>query len=179
MSRRTIAGVAALALLAGGASAGGDGKKPAPGAKGDPPKKRSLSLGEAASFGTATGSTLRVNLVGKDWALVLEFDIKDFPYHDGDLPLKASLKPRKATYYTGPDVGSYVKPPAGVPQMPIPTDGKYAAVAVKNLTVDLVAKERLREPDAHVFVKLSEFTVGDEQFAGLAEFRLFLRGPYP
>lgn len=141
--------------------------------------KKELAPDKEASFGTPTGSTFRVNLVGENWALVAEFDIKDFPYHDGRLPLSAKLKPKKATYHTGPDVGSFVKPPGGPPRMPIPTDGKFAAVEVKELTVELVAKERLREPDAYVLVKLSGFKVEDQAFAGLAEFRLPLRGPYP
>jgi hypothetical protein len=141
------------------------------------PKK--LGPDKDASFGTPTGSTFRVNLVGKDWALVAEFDIKDLPYHDGKLPLTAKLKPVKAMFHTGPDVGSFVKPPGGPPRKPIPTDGKFAAVAVKDLTVELVAKERLREPAAYVLVTLSGFKVEDEEFAGLAEFELSLRGPYP
>jgi hypothetical protein len=171
----TIASLLVLTILAG------RDFTPRSAAADDPPAKKALALHKDASFGTPTGSAFYVKLVGKDkdWALIAEFDIKDFPYHDGKLPLKATLKPAKATYYTGPDVGSFVQPAAGVPHAPLPTDGKFVAVAIKELTVELVAKERLREPDAHVLVKLSGFKAGDEEFAGMAEIRLPLRGPYP
>ncbi len=144
-----------------------------------PAKKQSLEPDLKRSFATPTGSVFRVSLVGKDWALVAEFEAEDFPLADAKLPLERSIKPAKATFYAGPSVGDYVKPPAGPPARPIPTTGKYSATPIKDLSADLVAKERQREPDGHVFVKLSAFKIGDKEFAATSEIKLPLRGPNP
>lgn len=174
MTSRWRSAVAILGLIA--ATANG----PVPLHAGDDaPAKRPLDPDPKRSFGTPTGTQFTVSLVGKDWALVAVFDQKDFPYNHGELPVVAEVKPITATYYTGPDVGEYVKPPTGPPSPPIPTTGRYSAVPVEGLIATLVAKERSREPDAHVLLRLSPFKAGDTKYAGLGEFRLVLRGPYP
>jgi hypothetical protein len=130
------------------------------------------------SFATPT-STFRICLVGKDWALVAEFSPDDFPYRQGPMPLTRTVRPVRATLHTGPDVGRYIHPPAGPPAKPIPSTEEYAAMPVEGLLATLAVKERLREPDAHVLVKLSGFMAKSKVFGGTSEVRLPLRGPYP
>lgn len=126
------------------------------------------------SFATLAGDTeFTVCVMGTDWAL------RAYLPRDAERVPRGCFTPRACTFYRGPNIGRFLRPPSGPPAPPVPDDGRYIIQAVSGLTVTVLGGQNEPEPEGYLDVKFSKCTVGNEVFSAIGPVRLTLKGPYP
>ena len=129
------------------------------------------------SFVTIVGTGFLVGLLGDGWALQAYVPCPLSAKDGGPVPGKV-LAPRDCIFARGPDLEKNVRPPQGVPTLPVSMRTDCQTREVKDLKITVLRVEG-RGEGGFVELELSGFTAGGEKFPGIPLIRLPNRGPYP
>jgi hypothetical protein len=123
------------------------------------------------------GTGFLVGLLGDGWALQAYVPCPLSAKDGGPVPGKV-LAPRDCIFARGPDLEKNVRPPQGVPTLPVSMRTDCQTREVKDLKVTVLRVEG-KGYERFVELELSGFTAGGEKFPGIPLIRLPNRGPYP
>ncbi len=122
------------------------------------------------SFATICQSCTLIGILGDGWAIQASLPGADGTLEKGEYSVQAS-------YVTGPDLGTYIHPPAGPPTPPLPQDGSCVVRKIENLTVTIHGKTKAY--GGPVEATIHEFLAGDAGYRIPNRISLAVKGPNP
>ena len=122
------------------------------------------------SFATISETSTIIGLLGEGWALQASLPSPKATLKSGSYPIDANL-------VHGPDLEKYIRPSAGPPTPPLPSDERYTVLPVKGLVV--AVHDTVRAYGGSVILTFSVFEAGGAQFLFLGPIKLLIKGPYP